>query len=328
MNTCFSPINPGFCYSGTPAEDYINFYKRRLGSSIGITWLGNVTVLRDGATTDHTPFISSAIRAIEELQSYADSHDGFIGIQISHCPAYNSRQRHWKAPDPVLAIAAHRDCFSRLKATEIANVLEATSAALELLNATGIKMVQLHAAHGYFFHQLTSPFLNLRSDSFAWNGRDTLEFLAHFRSQVRHAAVRLTRRVSCIHEYATHYACQLHLFVSCGFELVDVSNGISWLDKNDIYPRAAASVPDSIVEADAPTIFVVNGRIAPEAVASSAHERVMFGAGRWLIADPDYFAKILAGNQAAIRYCRLHGHCHYFTRSKVGVTCPVFSKSP
>ena len=144
------------------------------------------------------------------------------------------------------------------------------------------------------------------------------------------ASVRLSISVSSHLRYSSSFDDQLALYRESGFRLIDLSYGISWINKNDIYPRnptqAMRAIDFASSKKDGCT-YIINGQITGEMIASHSSYNIIFGCGRSLIADPQYFRKIRLGDYEKIHRCRLSGHCHYYTRNKAGIECPI-SKFP
>jgi 2,4-dienoyl-CoA reductase-like NADH-dependent reductase (Old Yellow Enzyme family) len=109
------------------------------------------------------------------------------GIQIAHAGRKAGTARPWEGgkPIPISAggwqpVGASAIAFDEaytvpqmLSASDIADVVDQFAATARLALASGFKVVELHAAHGYLLHSFLSPLSNQRNDAYGGdlNGR-------------------------------------------------------------------------------------------------------------------------------------------------------------
>lgn len=128
-----------------------------------------------------------------------------FGIQLSHAGRKGSAHRPWETPGGSLA---DNDAWQTLAPSDIAHrdgwaVPRAASEedldriADDFRNATmraarlGIKVIELHIAHGYLLHQFHSPLANRRQDAWGGDTERRMAFPLHVARIVRGAAERL-----------------------------------------------------------------------------------------------------------------------------------------
>ncbi len=164
------------------------------------------------------------------------------GIQIAHAGRKASRREPWNdgraVPGwvPIGPSAAAFGDFaepSAMSEAEIEATIAACAAAARRSIQAGYRFVELHAAHGYLFHQFLSPLSNRRNDS--WGGdldgraRFVLEAVRAVRAALTDEvplAVRVSHTDWAPGGWTTEETVELSRRIKAlGVDLVDVSSG-------------------------------------------------------------------------------------------------------
>lgn len=87
-----APINTGFAERGYPTESFIEFYRRRSGRKIGITYIGNVAIGEKWIVNPNTPYLVARHQDIWKDLTKIIEHNGSIpGIQLA-CSASKKKR--------------------------------------------------------------------------------------------------------------------------------------------------------------------------------------------------------------------------------------------
>ncbi|WP_445256163.1 NADH:flavin oxidoreductase/NADH oxidase [Nocardioides aurantiacus] len=237
-------------------------------------------------------------QAWRRVVDFVHSQGAAIGVQLAHAGRKASTYRPW-APTQGSVAPADGGWTSRgpstapfegyaaptaLDTDEIAGVVEAFVAAARRAVDVGFDTVELHAAHGYLFHEFLSPLSNHREDAYGGGFEGRVRLLLETTDAVRAAipeGMPLLVRLSATDwldggwdlEQSTRLAGLLR---DRGVDLVDVSSG----------GNAAASIP------------VEPGYQVPLSVGVRS-ARVPTGAVG-LITEPAQAEKVLANGEADV----------------------------
>ena len=136
---------------------------------------------------------------------FAHSQNVKMGIQLAHAGRKASTMRPWDDHRMATideggwqsvsssAIAFHGYPEPRaLSTSEIHQLTLAFVAAAKRAIAVGFDVIEIHAAHGYLFHQFYSPLANTRSDEYGGSFENRTRFLLETTKAVRGAIPRDT----------------------------------------------------------------------------------------------------------------------------------------
>jgi 2,4-dienoyl-CoA reductase-like NADH-dependent reductase (Old Yellow Enzyme family) len=188
------------------------------------------------------------IEPIARINRFIKQHGAIPGIQIAHAGRKASAARPWEggahlennaggwntlAPSALAFGGELPKVPQAMTSADITRVRNEFVAATQRSLAAGCEWLELHAAHGYLFHQFLSPLSNQRSDSYGGSFENRIRFLIETTQAVRAIwpdKLPLTVRLSCTDwveggwdiEQSVELARQLK---SNGVDLVDCSSG-------------------------------------------------------------------------------------------------------
>jgi 2,4-dienoyl-CoA reductase-like NADH-dependent reductase (Old Yellow Enzyme family) len=137
------------------------------------------------------------------------------GIQLAHAGRKASTTRTWEGSKPIAPgdggwlpvapspIAFHPGAVDphALSTGEIAGIAAEFAHAARMARAAGMKVVEVHAAHGYLLHSFLSPIANHRNDGYGGDLEGRSRFLMETLDAVRAewpADLPLFVRLSCV----------------------------------------------------------------------------------------------------------------------------------
>ena len=330
-----APINTGYCRSGAPTDGLLNFHKLRSGPGIGVSMVGNVSVVQDGRSNPQTLVLDgeSVVRRFAALSRTISENGSLPGIQLAYCPVGLEAGRRWLTDDP----AAERDRLRRLVASLPKETLNAALrsfvTATGLAHSAGFRVVQIHAAHGYLLSLLLSPVTNKRSDEFRIVGPWLSAFLERLHAVGGGNALSL--RLSLFSGLATDISEETSYMLDLarqltdgGVHLLDYSAGFYTVNKWLIYPREdTGQLPylgfAARIAREVKAVVGCAGNVTDLRTVPALLPNMVLSAGRALIADPGFVEKSRIGAFDDILRCQRVGHCHYFSRGRVKLECGV-----
>jgi 2,4-dienoyl-CoA reductase-like NADH-dependent reductase (Old Yellow Enzyme family) len=136
--------------------------------------------------------------AFKEVIDFVHGEGAKIGIQLAHAGRKGSTMKPWDdheiasyeeggwetvAPSAI----AYKDfpIPRELNEVEIEELEDQFATAARRSEAAGFDVVELHAAHGYLFHQFLSPITNTRSDRYGGSFENRIRFLVETAKKVR-----------------------------------------------------------------------------------------------------------------------------------------------
>ncbi len=152
--------------------------------------------------------------ALAPIAAFIASQGAVPAIQLGHAGRKGSVSRPWDGSAPLARDAGGWDTIapSALRFSEnfpapramdegdIAAVIAAFAAATRRAREAGFKLIELHGAHGYLFHQFLSPLSNTREDGYGGSLDNRARLLMRTLDAVRAewpAALPLAVRLSC-----------------------------------------------------------------------------------------------------------------------------------
>jgi 2,4-dienoyl-CoA reductase-like NADH-dependent reductase (Old Yellow Enzyme family) len=331
-----APINTGLAPNGIPNEKFVEFYKKRSGKNIGITYVGNVSVGENWRTNSNTPWLSSETSEIlKELSSTIEANGSLPGIQIGCRQSRKEPFREWECSNADLFLENARDQFTKLRKEEIHQIKEAFIRSTQLSVKLGFKVIQIHAAHGYFLSQLLDDRINCREDYY---GSEPLNLIKEIIASIKNVKndTLIDIRLSLFDgledsqtELRRKYLL-IERILQTNIDIISISNGIYDFNKHFIYPPAEWGhgpfiryvIP--LTQKYPDVIFNVAGNIWDiRLIPADIPENMAFSIGRAFIADPELIEKSICGRFNEIIQCVRKGSCHYYTNRHPEIYCPL-----
>ena len=178
-----SPMCQYSAADGCANDWHIVHYGSRAAGGAGLIIVEATAVTADGRISpqDLGLWNDEQIAPLARVVKVIDEMSAVPGIQLAHAGRKASTRRPWDgdgtAPPSAggwervlapsaLAFADGHLVPHALTTTEIADVVTAFSDAAWRAHAAGMRVIELHAAHGYLLHQFLSPLSNQRDDRY------------------------------------------------------------------------------------------------------------------------------------------------------------------
>lgn len=125
-----------------------------------------------------------------------------LGVQLAHAGRKASTERPWDGGGPIapdqphgwqtVAPSAHpfhpgAPAPHALDAEEIDGIVQAFADAARRAERLGLRLIEIHAAHGYLLHQFLSPLSNTRSDEYGGSSENRMRLALRVFEAVRAA---------------------------------------------------------------------------------------------------------------------------------------------
>jgi len=184
---------------------------------------------------------------LQRIARFIDQQGSVAGIQLAHAGRKASTFRPWSGQGRVEIadggwnpLAPSTEAFSasyapprELDEAGILALRQAFVTAAERAYAAGFRVIELHAAHGYLFHEFLSPLSNRRADSYGGSFDNRVRFLCDTVAAVRAAlpeASLLFVRISATDWTAGGWDIEQSVTLasrlkSLGVDVIDCSSG-------------------------------------------------------------------------------------------------------
>lgn len=246
---------------------------------------------------------------------FAHSQGTLIGIQLAHAGRKGSTMKPWDDHELALieeggwiniapSALAYKDfpIPHAMTSEEIEGAEQAFVDAAIRSERVGFDLIEIHAAHGYLFHQFLSPLSNKRQDHYGGSFENRIRFLVETVKKVRSAIsqdtplfVRISATDWVEGGWDLDEAVELcKILKDVGADLIDVSSG-GLVHDSKITTGPGYQVPFAAkIKSDAQILTSAVGQItagdqAEEIIASGRADAVMLGREmlrnpRWAIA--------------------------------------------
>ncbi|HLJ95427.1 MAG TPA: hypothetical protein VKU02_19780 [Gemmataceae bacterium] len=328
-----APVNTGFFAAGLPTEGLRRFHQERSGRSIGVSFVGNVAIDSEYVNSPMTPFLSQH-RAWEVIAATIRSNGSVPGIQLACKTFAKTAPKKWVNHDVSHFIKCMRSHLLSLSTATLDRVFDRFLWAADTSWRLGFRIVQLHAAHGYFLALLLSQEINHRTDRYG-DGVDALRRLIGAIRGLGHPMV-LDVRLS-LSEGLRDRSDELEAFdrrvaqiADSEVDILSISDGFYDINKFSIYPRREDGLGCYV---DLAAAYAARFRAKLWNVAGNVWDiaslmprlppNLSLSIGRSLIADPAFVEKSLRVADSPINACVRSGNCHYHTRGRPHIECKV-----
>jgi 2,4-dienoyl-CoA reductase-like NADH-dependent reductase (Old Yellow Enzyme family) len=166
----------------------------------GLIMVEATGVVPEGRISIGCPSIETDAKAdvFRPIIDFAHSQNVKIGIQLAHAGRKASTMRPWDdhpiasfeeggwQPVSASPIAYNTMPTPReLTVAEINQLIKDFAQAADRSVKAGFDVIEIHAAHGYLFHQFYSPLTNLRTDQYGGSFENRIKFLLETTKAVR-----------------------------------------------------------------------------------------------------------------------------------------------
>jgi 2,4-dienoyl-CoA reductase-like NADH-dependent reductase (Old Yellow Enzyme family) len=140
------------------------------------------------------------VEPLARIVRFADEHGAVTGIQLAHAGRKASTRRPWEGGDTAPPADGGWDDVSAPSAVPfagghvvpqaldlagIAGIVRAFTDAARRARAAGMRVIELHAAHGYLMHQFLSPLSNQRIDQYGGSFENRIRLVREVAQAVR-----------------------------------------------------------------------------------------------------------------------------------------------
>lgn len=204
-----SPMCQYSCIDGLANDWHFVHLSTRAVGGAGLVFTEAAAVTPEGRISpeDLGIWSDAHAEALARITHFIDSQGSVAGIQLAHAGRKGSTYRPWSGDGAVpvekggwtpigpsaLPFAETYGMPHELTADEIQALQQAFVAAAQRSFEAGFRVIEVHAAHGYLFHEFLSPLSNRRSDSYGGSFENRTRFL---RDTV--AALRRTLPERCV----------------------------------------------------------------------------------------------------------------------------------
>ncbi|PCR90766.1 NADH:flavin oxidoreductase/NADH oxidase [Natrinema ejinorense] len=207
-------VSPMCQYSCEPDGIATEWHRVHLGSravgGAGIVMTEATAVDPIGRITPHDLGIWSDehAAALEPITEFVRDQGGVPGIQLAHAGHKASKERPWEghvpiqpdgtgpsgasgwevltpSPEAYPPFDGDRPAMRKADQDDIEGVIDAYRGAAERSLEAGFEIVEIHAAHGYLFHEFLSPVTNHREDDYGGSFENRTRLLREVVQAVR-----------------------------------------------------------------------------------------------------------------------------------------------
>jgi 2,4-dienoyl-CoA reductase-like NADH-dependent reductase (Old Yellow Enzyme family) len=179
-------MSPMCQYSATAGQAnnwHLMHYGSRAVGGVGLVIVEATAVTPQGRISPHDLGLwnDSQVEPLARIVRFADEQGAVTGIQLAHAGRKASMRRPWEGGDTAPPAAGGWEDVAAPSAVPfadgylvpqaldragIADIVRAFADAARRARAAGMRVIELHAAHGYLMHQFLSPLSNQRTDEY------------------------------------------------------------------------------------------------------------------------------------------------------------------
>lgn len=321
-----APINIGHFIEGHRQKEFIDFYSKRSGNHIGVTYVGNVAIEQEMGTNSTTAYFSNSnLEEWIELVHLIQENGSVPAIQLGCYFSKIKPMRGWINNHPREYIELVRKELGELSKATLDMLMEQFYDTACKAYQCGFKIIQLHAAHGYLLSLLCSPFFNPREDEYNPFDLLFLEKLAlKISNNIPSAVLDIRLSFLCGIDERLKEEKEAFVFVekiaNMPFHIISVSNGIYNINKNYIYPgkniseEGYLSFGKMLSQKYPDKYWNIAGNLhSLELINKYYSNNLLFSFGRQMICDPLFIEKYISNRTDEIILCSHCGKCHYYS---------------
>ena len=196
-----SPMCTYSATNGVPTDFHLVHYGSRAVGGAGIVMIEATAVEKIGRISigDLELFNNKHKKAFSKIAKFIEDYGSVPGIELSHSGRKGGTYIPWEgtgkvdkdhggwdtiAPSPVPFV----ETWPRPKQVSIEtirNLEKKFALSAKLAVESGIKIIELHAAHGYLIHEFLSPLSNKRNDIYGGSIENRSRFLLEIIDEIR-----------------------------------------------------------------------------------------------------------------------------------------------
>lgn len=174
-----APMTRMFSPDGIPTDDVAAYYRRRAEGQVGLIVTEGTTIDRPAARNDAgiPHFFGDAIDGWKKVVNEVHAAGGHIAPQIWHVGSARGPKPDWqpfgKIDSPSGEVAPGKQKFEPMSDEDIADTIAGFEKSARYARELGFDAVEIHGAHGYLIDQFFWDGLNHRDDK--WGGKTLAE---------------------------------------------------------------------------------------------------------------------------------------------------------
>lgn len=332
---------------GSVTDKLLHFYSRLAGGGCGLIITGCAVVSSDGVPFGRVMKLDndSLTSGLEDLVSAVSRHGAVVGIQLIHYGRQSSTSFSGDVlmapsalPCPVMSLYDPTYQVREMTLDDIRRVRDQFVSAAKRAAKAGIRVVEIHAAHGYLLSEFMSPYSNKRTDRYGGctenRARLTVEIIEAVRSEL---GDRLAISVRVNGEdfvegglTADHYREISPLLENAGADMLNVSFGVYESMQRIVPPLSLGRLPHADITARVKAFTRVPvcsvGSIMDLENAEmilAAGKADLCAMGRAQTADPEIVKKSFENREEEINRCIQCNNCTYWTTGDPEMYCSV-----
>ena len=332
---------------GTVSNKLINFYNALAQGGCGLIFTGAAIVSPDSIAFDRVMRIDNdnCTQGLSNLFSEIKKNGAVPAVQLIHygrqalnsvtgcdliapsaipCPVMSQFDPNYHVREMLLAD------IERVRSDFIDATVRAADA--------GVKVVEIHAAHGYLLNEFLSPYSNHRKDDYGGSvenrARLIIEILEGIRSKLG-SKIALSVRISG-DEYVegglkpSDYEEIIPMFERAGMDMLNVSVGVyasmeMMIPGADIGETPYVGITAELKQYATVPVCTVGSILSLSAAESiiSTDKADLVAIGRAQVADPKLVNKSLADREDDVAKCTQCGKCLFFNLGDPEMYCSV-----
>lgn len=195
-----SPMCQYSAVDGVPTDWHLAHLGARAIGGFGLVMTEATAVVPEGRISpqDTGLWTDGQATAWRRIVDFVHAQGAAAGVQLAHAGRKASTYAPWRGTGTVpvgdggwttVAPSAipHGDHAAprAMPASEIADIVDAFTAAARRADAAGFDVIELHGAHGYLLHQFLSPVTNHRTDEYGGTFENRIRLLLEIVDAVR-----------------------------------------------------------------------------------------------------------------------------------------------
>lgn len=328
--------------NGEASSEIIKYYEARARGGVGLI-ITEVTCIDEleGRGMAHQLQMTDTkhIAALQHLVDTVHSYGTKLFVQLHHPGKEGSvRLNNGRPLVAPSAIVNSSGVMPRALTTEeVQALVKKFITGAVLAQAGGADGVEVHAAHGYLINQFLTPRSNQRTDQYGGSFENRLRFAVEIVSGIKAACPGLPVSVRISADEFMPDGNNLEAgvkiaqaMVAAGADAINVSSGLYESAATIIEPYFFAEgwkkhLAQAVKQAVSVPVIAVDALKTPECGEQLLEEGIsdFIGAGRSLLADPEWPNKARAGKSHTIRNCIGCMQCFYELGLGRHISCAV-----